>query len=73
MAVVVIEWNGREVPGALLQLPPGRYMIEPVDDLLDLTPEEGSGLMQAMDSLDAGKGVALEDVLAELPARFAAA
>jgi hypothetical protein len=67
---VVIEWNGREVPGALLELPPRRYMIEPVDDLLDLTPEEESGLMQAMDSLNAGHSVPLEEVLAELRGRL---
>lgn len=60
---LVIEWNGTELPEALRSLPPGRYLIEPVDDEPVLTPEEDAGLREAMDDLDAGHGVSLQDAL----------
>jgi hypothetical protein len=65
---LVIEWDGSEVPRELRELPPGRYLLEPLDDLLVLTPEEDAGIREAMDDLDAGNGIPLEDVLAELRA-----
>jgi hypothetical protein len=65
---VVIEWDGSEVPRELRELPPGRYLLEPLDELLLLTPEEDAGIQEAIEDLDAGNGIPLEDALAEIRA-----
>jgi hypothetical protein len=59
--VKVINWNGRDLPDEVRQmlpeglrdLPPGRYVVEPVG-APDLTPEEEDGLIQALSDDDAG-------------------
>jgi hypothetical protein len=60
----VVDWNGRDVPDELRSLPPGRYVLESVDDLAKLTPEEEDGLEAAIRSIRAGKGVDVERVRA---------
>ena len=62
----VIDWDGSHLPEALLELPPGRYAVEPIDDLPPLTPEEDAGLLAALDQLDAGRGIPLADVVREI-------
>ncbi len=47
----VIDWDGRHIPQALRDLPPGRYAVEPLDDLPPLTEEEDAGLRAALMSL----------------------
>ena len=41
---IVLKWNGealpeqvREMPEELQHLPPGRYVLEPIDDVPELT------------------------------------
>lgn len=63
MENVVIEWDGTEVPLALRDLPPGRYLVESLDESFTLTRDEEAGLMRAMDALDAGDGRPLDEVL----------
>lgn len=58
----VVDWDEKNVPEELRSLPPGRYVVEPVDESFVLTPEEESGIRQAMDSLEAGQGSSLEEV-----------
>jgi hypothetical protein len=48
----LLDWNGKELPKELRALPTGRYVIEPVDRVLDLTAEEEAGLKAAARSLD---------------------
>src|SRR2546427_5062967 len=62
----VIDWDGSHLPEALRELPPGRYAVEPIDDLPPLTPEEDVGLRAALDQLDAGRGIPLADVVREI-------
>ena len=62
----VIEWDGIHVPEALRELPPGRYAVEPIDNLPPLTPEEDTGIADGLDQLDAGRGIPLTDVLREV-------
>ena len=62
----VIEWDGTHVPQALRELPPGRYAVEPIDNLPPLTPEEDTGIADGLDQLDAGRGIPLTDVLREI-------
>jgi hypothetical protein len=68
METGTIEWNGSDLPQALRALPPGRYLVEALDEPLTLTPKQDAGLMRAMDQLDSGQGRPLEEVLACLRA-----
>ncbi len=60
----IIEWDGSHVPEELRQLPPGRYVVEPVTP--PLTPQEEKGILEAIAALDAGKGVSFDDAMNEL-------
>jgi len=53
--VTIIEWNGADVPAELRELPAGTYVIQSADDAL--TPDEEQGLITALESLRAGKGI----------------
>ena len=73
MAQYVIEWDGTRLPSELrallpaelLDVPPGRYVMEPlVDD--ELTPEEEEGLLEAIAEDEAGLGAPWEEVLRRL-------
>jgi hypothetical protein len=57
--VTIIDWNGTDLPKELRSLPAGKYVVERVDD--SLTSDEEEGLIQALDSLRAGKGVSHEE------------
>ena len=54
---VVVKWNGNDLPEELRALPAGRYLIEPVDKLPPLTPDEDVGIQTACDALRRGEGV----------------
>jgi len=60
---IIIEWNGSEIPQGMRDLPPGRYVVEALDEPITLTPEQEGGLMRAMDDLDAGRGRPLAEAL----------
>jgi len=66
MGPKVIHWDGRRIPEELQKLPPGRYTIEPIDQLPTLTQAEEAGILAGLDALDAGKGVPLSDVIREI-------
>lgn len=67
----MIEWDGKNVPEDLRQLPPGRYLIGPAYELWDeeLTPEEEAGIRHAMDQIEAGQGVPLEEAMRQIRSR----
>jgi hypothetical protein len=56
--VTIIDWNGADLPVELSRLPAGKYVIQRADDVL--TADEEQGLVVALDSLRAGKGVGHE-------------
>lgn len=64
----VVDWNGRDVPEGLRSLPPGRYVLQHVEEAPALTPEEEQGVREAMRSLDAGEGRTLRQVRETLSA-----
>lgn len=66
MGVKVIRWDGTHIPDELRQLPPGRYAVESVDDIPQLTEEEERGILAALDELDGGGGRPLSDVVREI-------
>ncbi|MBI3911796.1 MAG: hypothetical protein HY320_12810 [Armatimonadetes bacterium] len=63
METKVIEWNGQEIPAGLRDLPPGRYLIEPLDEYLVPTSEEDAGIVAALEEMDAGRGSPVEEVV----------
>jgi hypothetical protein len=54
------------MPAELRELPRGRYVLEPVDEIPDLTDDEESGIHAALESVRAGKSVSLEDAKARV-------
>jgi hypothetical protein len=64
--MAIINWNGSDLPEALRRLPAGRYVVERLDESLALTPDEEEGLIQALESLRAGRGVEHEQVRARV-------
>lgn len=58
----VLNWNGKDLPVELRDLPAGRYVVESADDVPALTDEEEEGLRAALASLRAGKGRTIEQV-----------
>jgi hypothetical protein len=58
----VFRWNGRDLPEELKQLPPGDYVVEPLEDVPPLTEDEEEGIRRALASRDAGRVVDHEDV-----------
>jgi len=64
----VFHWNGKDTPEELRDLPAGRYVVQSLDDVVQLTREEEEGLQEALASLRAGKGRTLDDVRATIDA-----
>jgi hypothetical protein len=64
MESLIIEWNGTEVPDAFRQLPPGRYVVETLDEAFPLTEEEEAGIQVAIDSFEQGRTQSHEEVMA---------
>ena len=58
----VLHWNGKDIPDELRELPVGSYVVEAVDSVPGLTPEEDEGLSMALASLRAGHGRTTEQV-----------
>ena len=69
--MAIITWNGSDLPDALRPLPAGRYIVEALDESASLTPEEEDGLIQALDSLSAERGIDHEEVRARVLKRVA--
>jgi hypothetical protein len=65
---IIVNWNGVDVPEELKGLKKGRYVLLPMDT--DLTEEQEAGLEAALASVRAGKGVSLDEALAEAQGHF---
>ena len=65
---VVVKWNGNDLPEELRALPAGRYVVEPVDELPPLIPDEDTGIQTALDALGRGEGVDSAEVQRRLDA-----
>jgi hypothetical protein len=74
---LVLEWDPTTIPAdlrALLptdlrNLPPGRYVMQPVVDDDELTPEEEEGLLEAIAEDEAGLGIPWEEAHRQLRAK----
>lgn len=72
-AAKVLEWNGRDLPEALRELPPGTYALERVESAEEagLTPAQVEGVLHARAQVARGETTPWETVRAELEARHA--
>jgi hypothetical protein len=59
----LVEWNGTDVPEAMKALPPGRYVLQPVDELVDLDPEEDGAIRDGLAQLERGEWADHDDVM----------
>ena len=70
MRATIIEWDGTHVPEDLRKLPPGRYLVsDPYWDDDEMTEEEEAGVLLAIEEIEAGQGIPLEDAIQEIRAR----
>jgi hypothetical protein len=53
---LVVDWNGKDLPSELRELPAGRYVLEAVDDG-QLTDEEERGVELALEQYRRGQTV----------------
>ena len=58
----VLKWNGKDLPQELRSMPAGRYVVEAVDEVPELTREEEEGLVEALRSIDRGEGESEQQV-----------
>jgi hypothetical protein len=72
LRAVQIDWDGTHLPKELRLLPPGTYVVQFVEDIHELTPEEDAGIRAAMDDIEAGHGIPYEEVIRELRSRYPA-
>jgi hypothetical protein len=73
-AAKVLDWNGRDFPEALRDLPPGHYLLERVETAAEagLTPEQEDGVIHALEQADRGETTPWEVVRARLAGRIGA-
>lgn len=57
--VTIIDWNGADLPMELRGLPAGKYVIQRADDTL--SADEEQGLITALESLRAGRGLSHDE------------
>ena len=52
----LVTWNGKDLPPEFGDLPPGRYVVEAVDDgVRSLSPEDEDGIEVALESYRQGR------------------
>jgi hypothetical protein len=66
MESVIIRWDGKQIPVALRRLAPGRYIVVPHADLLNLSEEDVAGPYQAIDDLYLGADQTDDAILSSL-------
>ncbi len=68
--VKVLHWNGHDVPGELAELPPGRYVLAPIDEGSELSAAEDAEVQAGVDEIERGASVDGDDVAARLRAKL---
>ena len=71
---IVLNWNGEALPDEirermpeeLQRLPPGRYVLESIDEVPELTDDQEAGIQAALESVRQGKSVSLEAAKARI-------
>jgi len=71
----VLEWRGQadpELTRELAELPPGRYVLIPEDELDDLSADDESAIEEGRGEIERGDTVPWEQVRADLEVAIAA-
>jgi hypothetical protein len=66
MDYIVIDWDGKHVPEPLRTLAPGRYIVAPHFDLLNLTEEDVTRPYDAINDLELGNDQTDASILTQL-------
>ena len=62
-AARIVNWNGKDIPLEMRELPAGRYIVEGVDDeAMPLGADEEAGIEAALESYRQGRIVGAERV-----------
>ena len=61
--MTLMDWNGKDLPLALRDLPPGSYVIQPAS-ILEPSDAEVSDLVAALEDLDRNGGLDHDEVMA---------
>ena len=61
-----MNWNGKDLPAELRELPAGRYVVESIDVAAELSPEEDAGLEVGLDEIERGDVVPADEVSARI-------
>ena len=56
-AARIVNWNGKDLPLEMRELPAGRYIVEAVDGEVPLDPNEEAGIEAALESYRQGRVV----------------
>jgi hypothetical protein len=72
MLETLIDRDGTHLPNELRELPPGRYVVAPVDGEIELSEEEDAAVRHGLDQAEAGQVVSYEQVMRKLRERIAA-
>ena len=52
----LLNWNGKDLPAELCELPAGRYVVEPVDEVAPaLSPDDEAGIEAGLESYRQGR------------------
>ncbi len=55
-AARIVNWNGKDIPVEMRELPAGRYIVEAADnEALPLDPDEEAGIEAALESYRHGR------------------
>ena len=66
----ILNWNGADLPEALRHLPPGRYVLESIDEVPALSEAQDRDLRAAVQAADADQGVDGDVAEARLKSRL---
>lgn len=70
MHTTVIEWDGTHLPDGLRELPPGRYLVDPLDHSPTLAMEEDAAIREGLDQLARGETLTHAEVWRDLQGGF---
>jgi hypothetical protein len=59
----VIHWNGKSLPREMKKVPPGKYILECLDDPPPLTKSQERGILKAMKQINEGRGIPIAHAL----------
>ena len=69
LSTTIIDWDGTNFPEDMRELPPGRFIVQYVEEIDELTEEEEAGILHALAQVEAGDVFGIEDVMRDIRSR----